>query len=59
MKKEHTKRFLELMQRDPNAEINGMLCFTDEEMEYLGKEDLSAFGDKFLGESYYYMNDLS
>jgi hypothetical protein len=59
VKTQHTKRFLELMQRNPDEKINGKWCHTNEEIVYLAKEDLVTFGEKYLGESYYYMYELS
>ena len=56
--KQHTKRFLELMQRTEMAEPPYMF-FNDEEKEYLGKEDLVEFYKKFPGDACSYMYELS
>ena len=53
MKAEHTKRFKELMQRHELQ--NKYYYFTDEEIEYLGKEDLITFGEKYPNEARSYM----
>ena len=54
MKTVHTKRFTELMQRHERQ--SKYSYFTDEEIEFLGKEDIDAFGEKYPNEAYYYID---
>jgi len=55
--KTHTKRFTELMQRHKLQDK--YFYFTDEEIEFIGKEDLVVFGDKYPNEAQYYMDNYS
>ena len=52
----YSERFIELMEREPAKDE---FSFTDEEIEFLAKEDLPTLADLFPGESEYYMNVLS
>jgi len=51
--KKHSKKFLELMQR--TEKIDEIFHFTEDEIKFLGDEDLLALGKKFPNESHYYM----
>ena len=59
MEIEHTERFKELMQRTEPIEGYSCFHFTSEEIEFLGREDLVAFGEKYPNESQYYMDNFS
>jgi len=54
--KKHSNRYEELMElaktRDPVDEFG--FFFTNEEIEFLGKEDLLDFAEKFPSEADYY-----
>lgn len=50
----HSERFEELMKR--TERVNEYYYFTDEEIEFLGKEDLGEFGKKFPNEAEKYMS---
>ena len=54
----HSARFKELMKRDPSSEKYDGMSMTDEEIEYMAKEDLCTFGDKFPAEAEWYMDVL-
>ena len=51
--KKHSKKFLELMQR--TEKIDEIFHFTEDEIKFLGDEDLLALGKKFPDASHYYM----
>jgi len=51
--KKHSKKFLELMQR--TEKIDEVFHFTEDEIKFLGDEDLLAFGKKFPDEAHYYI----
>jgi len=51
--KKHSKKFLELMQR--TEKIDEIFHFTEDEIKFLGDEDLVALCKKYPNESHYYM----
>ncbi len=57
--KNHSERFKKLMKRDYKGIKSDELTFTDEEITFLCKEDISTFGNKYPGIAEYYMKTLS
>ena len=54
--KKHSERYEKLISREQPKEG---LIFTDEEIEFLCKEDLVGFADKYPEIAEYYMETLS
>jgi hypothetical protein len=56
MKKQHTERFKELISRKDTGDCK--LLFTDEEIIFLGKEDIVEFGKRHPAYADWYMEDF-
>jgi len=53
--KNNTEKFKKLMQRHERQ--NEYFYFSSEEIEFLGKEDLLTFSEKYPNEAQYYMDN--